>query len=178
LTSLNQDPTGKAKSLDLDRIEIVMEGQSSGYAFVHRNILRGPDNLSVSLEYKVGRHQRSSCRLWHIEYPPSSHAIFAGLTSSMHTSAQTLYDWEVTLYTSPDSEPFDGSVSMTLTDGAASDPKIKLDIVTPDPNAPAGGASFMPGGKVVCRLKGATIGAPTKATLASVREAEGCLWET
>lgn len=82
---------------------------------------------------------------------------------------QNLYEWEVTLFTSPDSEPFDGSVSLALTDGSKADGSNKLDIVTLDPNAPAGGAPFMPGGKVVCRLKGATVATPTKITLAAVR---------
>lgn len=166
LSSFDQDPTGKAKSWNLDRIEIVMEGQSSGNAFVYRDVLKGPDNLSVALEYQVGGYDIKSSTL--------SRSMLMLLSSYYALNAilvlpQNLYEWEVTLFTSPDSEPFDGSVSLALIDEAKADSAKKLEIVTPDPDAPAGGAPFMPGGKVVCRLKGATVATPTKITLAAVR---------
>ena len=41
----------------MDRIEITMEGQTGSNAFLLNDWLKGPDNLSTSIEYKVSSHQ-------------------------------------------------------------------------------------------------------------------------
>jgi hypothetical protein len=88
-----------------------------------------------------------------------------------------LEDFEVTLYTSKDSEPFDGTVYLTIVDDGVEDSKMKLLVKTPDPSMPAGSPPFMPGSKVVCSYKGANISNLTKATVSVVsspRQLQSC----
>ena len=75
----------------------------------------------------------------------------------------------MTLHTSSESEPFDGSAYLTLFAEGEQTAKAKLEVVTLDPNAPAGGAPFMPGGTVVCKFRAIAIGTLTKAAISVVR---------
>lgn len=94
-----------------------------------------------------------------------------------------LHDWTATLHTSKASEPFDGKVWVQLhgSDGEAGE-KVQLEVCTPDPDAPAGGATFIPGGCVGCKFRAPAIKARlARATLHVVsapnwRESESRCW--
>ncbi len=88
-----------------------------------------------------------------------------GDKASTKLSYQYVDNYDVTLYTSADSEPFDGAVYLSLFDNGVEGSKHKLEITTPDPDAPAGGAPFMPGGKVVCSFKGIWVSSLNKAAI-------------